>query len=56
MSALTPTLCGTDVQRLFEPEFPTGSIIVSSPDIASLDGVSHTDRVALEEKDLPSKN
>ncbi|KAK3771496.1 hypothetical protein RRG08_059535 [Elysia crispata] len=55
MSALTPTLCGTDVQRLFEPEFPTGSIIVSSPDIASLDGVSHTDRVALEEKDLPNE-
>ncbi|RUS72525.1 hypothetical protein EGW08_019707 [Elysia chlorotica] len=55
MSALAPSLCGSDAQHLFEPEFPTGSIIVTSPDIASLDGVSHTDRVELEEMDLPNE-
>ncbi|GFR78322.1 ATP-binding cassette sub-family A member 1-like [Elysia marginata] len=55
MAALSPSLCGTDVQRLFEADFPTGSIILTSPDVASLDGVSHTDRVSLERDDLPNE-
>ncbi|GFO38867.1 ATP-binding cassette sub-family a member 1, partial [Plakobranchus ocellatus] len=55
MDALTPALCGTKPNGLFQPDFPTGGIVVNIPESAALDGISHDDKIELEELDMPNE-